>query len=252
MLIIPCQTLGLCIMSSGVVRSVSTWNPHIANTTHGLLLTAGALYTMIITFNSSLFGQYRSSLVFLSRGASVMLLTLYGLYQFFRRTHSFQFQREVRAGSSLRTIRKPGIIVAAAFLLCTIWSTYACAIPLLKAMKLKDLWMGDAQPNIPSREIFSFCLLPLLAELAEFLKTCSLSYQGEMDISFEVATTTSIHMLLLVAPICCFFAWCMGISLDLDLGSTQAIILFLNIWLFSIIMGHGRSTLYQGILVCGL
>jgi calcium/proton exchanger cax len=245
-------------MSSGMVRPVSTWNPHVANTSNGLLLTAGTLYAMIIAFNSSLisssprYGQHTSLSVFLSRGASVVLLTLYGLYQFFRRTHSFQFQREVQAGSSLRTIRKPGIIVAAALLLCTIWSTYACAIPLLKAMKLKDLWMGDAQPNIPSREIFSFCLLPLLAELAEFLKTCSLSYQGEMDISFEVATTTSIHMLLLVAPIYCLFAWCMGISLDLDQEGTQAIILFLNIWLFSIIMGQGRSTLYQGILVCGL
>jgi calcium/proton exchanger cax len=223
-------------------------------------MTAGAHYAMINAYGQFLVRitphDRHDLLVFLSRSASTILLIMYCIFQIFRRTHSEQFQRDVEdwhAPEVLRTMRKTGSSVATALLLCTIWITYVCAIPILKAVAIQeDPTSGDPASYIPSLELFSFCLLPLLAELAEIPRTCSLSYQGEMDLSFEVATTTSIHMMLVVAPLFCISAWCMGTPLDLDLGDVAAIVLCLNIWLFSIVTRQGISDYLTGCLVYGL
>ena len=73
---------------SGIRRTEDIWNDTVANTAHGLLLTAGALYAMIHVHGQSLneMNQHDQQKLqdFLSRSASVILLTLHGLYQFFR------------------------------------------------------------------------------------------------------------------------------------------------------------------------
>jgi Ca2+:H+ antiporter len=195
---------------------------------------------------------------FLSRSASVILLTLYGLYQVFRsRTHRHLFDMEdENEGNPLRerTIRKTGSGVATALLLCTIWATYVCALPILKTLTTEtEPSRGDAAPlDIPSQKFFSFFLLPLLAELAEISRTCSLACNSEMQLAYTVAATTSIHMMLLVAPLFCLSAWCMGISLDLDLGGFEVVILGLNIYLSAIVTGNGSSNYLDGSCIYGL
>jgi calcium/proton exchanger cax len=146
-------------------------------------------------------------------------------------------------------MRKIGSSVATALLLCTTLVTSVCATPVLKAVTMER---EDGLSYIPFPQFFGFCLLPALAELAEFTKTCSLSYRGEMDVSFEVATTTSIHMMLLVAPIFCISAWCMQVSFGLDLGDVPVLMLLLNIWIFSIITRHGSSRYLHGSQMYGL
>jgi Ca2+:H+ antiporter len=198
---------------------------------------------------------------FLSRSASVILLMLYCLYQVFRsRTHPhFYVSEEQEQGDEdlrlrLRTIRKTGNSVAAALLLCTIWVTYVCASPILKILttSAKEPSMGDAPFGLPSRRFFSFCLLPLLAELAEISRTCSLAWNADIQLAYTVATTTSIHMLLLVAPLFCLSAWCMGTSLDLDLGGVEVVVLGLNIWLSATVSENGKSNYLDGSCIYGV
>jgi Ca2+/H+ antiporter len=172
----------------------------MANTAHGLLLTAGALYAVINVHGQSLNGMIQHDQQklqdFLSRSASVILLTLHGLYQFFRsRSHSHIFDQEQQEGDPadlpVRTIRKTGNVVATALLLCTIWATYACALPILATVTTEQPSTGNAPFDIPSRKLSSFCLLPLLAELAEISRTCSLAWNHELELSYRVATTTT-------------------------------------------------------------
>lgn len=253
MLILVLQTLGLCITVSGVRRSSDTWNTSAAYTSNALLMTAFAPY-IIINAAAQLWTHHpRDEQIILSRGVCIVLLALYCLNKLFRKTHSNRFQRGTRADSSPRMMRKIESSVATALLLCTILVTNICAAPILKAITIDKDSLTRIEPfNVPSREFFGFCLLPVLAELGELSKTCSLSYRGEMDISFEVAATTSIQMMLLVAPLLCLCAWCMGKSLDLNLGNMEGIVLSLNIWVFSIVTWLGRSCYFHGVLVYGL
>lgn len=169
-------------------RTEHVWNVTAAGTAHGLILTAGALYAMINAHGQGLTRidpHDRQKLRdFLSQSVSVILLTLYCLFQLFRnRSHSYFFQEEEHREEEqqdldmrLRTIRKTGSGVATALLLCTIWVTYVCALPILQTLTTeKDPSTGDALFDIPSQKFFSFCLLSLLAELAEISRTCSLA-----------------------------------------------------------------------------
>lgn len=246
---------------SGIRRTEDVWNATMANTAHGLLLTAGALYAMIHVHGQSLneMNQHDQQKLqdFLSRSASVILLTLHGLYQFFRSwSHSHIFDSEEQywdpADLPVRTIRKTGNVVATALLLCTIWATYACALPILETVTTEKPSTGNAPFDIPSRKLFSFCLLPLLAELAEISRTCSLAWNHELELSYRVATTTSIHIMLLVAPLFCLSAWCAGVSLDLNLGGFEVVILWLNIWLSSTAAADGKSNYLHGSLLYGV
>jgi calcium/proton exchanger cax len=229
-------------------------------TAHGLILTAGALYAMIDAHGQGLTRinpHDRQKLRdFLSRSVSVILLTLYCLFQLFhRRSHAHLFEVDLDQDHylRLRTIRKAGSGVATALLLCTIWVTYVCALPILQTLTTEKAPLtGDAPLAIPSQKFFSFCLLPLLAELAEISRTCSLAWNDEMELSFRVATTTCIHMMLLVAPLFCLSAWCMGISLDLDLGGVEVVMLVLNIYLSWITTGTGKSNYLAGFCIYGM
>jgi Ca2+/H+ antiporter len=58
--------------------------------------------------------------------------------------------------------------------------------------------------------------------------------------------------MLLVAPLFCLSAWCMGISLDLDLGGFEVVILGLNIYLSAIVTGNGSSNYLDGSCIYGL
>jgi Ca2+:H+ antiporter len=249
---------------SGVRRTEDTWNTTAVNSIHGLLLTAGALYAMINVHGQGLteIDPHRQKVKdFLSRSASVVLLMLYCLYQVFRsRTHSHLYdaeqQEQVEEDLRLRvrTIRKTGNTVAAALLLCTIWLTYVCTSPILKILttSAKEPSTGAAPYSLPSQRFFSFCLLPLLAELAEISRTCSLAWNADIQLAYTVATTTSIHMLLLVAPLFCLSAWCMGTSLDLDLGGFEVVVLGLNIWLSATVSENGKSNFLDGSCIYGV
>lgn len=252
------QTLGLCFTTSGVRRRADVWNRAVARTMQSLLMTAVAPYMLVSSFYAYSKGiqppdparVYRL-LDFYSRGVSVILLVLFLLYRLFRKTHSSQFEQSDRIQHNLRTIQNVGSGTAALLLLLTISVTYVYALSLLKAVTAyEEPWATPT--SVPSQEMFSFCFLPLLAELAELSRICVLAYHGEMDVVFEVVTTTSMHTLLFIAPIFCLLAWCMGNVMDLHLGDFEVITLFLNIWVFSLITRYSESNYFHGVTIYGL
>jgi Ca2+/H+ antiporter len=58
--------------------------------------------------------------------------------------------------------------------------------------------------------------------------------------------------MLLVAPLFCLSAWCAGVSLDLNLGGFEVVILWLNIWLSSTAAADGKSNYLHGSLLYGV
>ena len=73
-----------------------------------------------------------------------------------------------------------------------------------------------------------------------------------MELCYRVATTTCIHIMLLVAPLFCLSAWCMGISLDFDLGAIEVVILWINIYLSWITTGDSKSNYLVGFCTYGV
>ena len=249
------QTLGLSFATSGVRRIADRWNRAVARTMQSLLMTAVAPYVLVSTFYASLKGIHPARanhlLDFYSRGVSVILLVLFLIYRLFRKTHSVQFEPNTRIQHTLRTIQNVGSGTAALLLVFTVSVTYVYALSLLKAVTAhREPWATPT--SVPSQEMFSFCFLPLLAELAEISRIFVLAWYGEMDVVFEVVTTTSMHTLLFIGPLFCILAWCMGNIMDLHLGGFEVITLFVNIWVFSLITRQSESNYLTGLTIYGL
>ena len=209
---------------------------------------------MLAAFHSSLedwFDGDEDLILDLSHRASTVLLILFSVYQVFRKTHSSRFERGIRTQSTPRTIRCIGSGVAGILLVCTGFVTYVCALPILDAVSQREL--PETYGLNPSSALFAFVYLPLLVELVEYKKICSLAYKGDMDVSFEVATATSMNMLLLIGPLFCFIGWYTAQPMTLSLGTgMESIILYLDIWIFSFITRDGMSNYLHGFTIFGL
>jgi Ca2+/H+ antiporter len=77
-------------------------------------------------------------------------------------------------------------------------------------------------------------MLPLLAELTGLGRICSIAHPC------DVATATSVQIVLFVAPLLCMSALVMGVDMDLNFGISQDAVLSANIWVFATIMRHGE------------
>jgi Ca2+/H+ antiporter len=75
-------------------------------------------------------------------------------------------------------------------------------------------------------------MLPLLAELTELGRICSIAHPS------DVATATSVQIVLFVAPLLCMSALVMGVDMDLNFGISQDVVLSANTWVFATITRH--------------
>lgn len=214
---------------------------------NSLLIGSIIPYVLIATFES-LYQTRKGNrpATVLSLGISLFLLALYVLYHFFRKTHSARFEHTARIETPPRVMRKISSVVAIALMALTIFATRVCSLPMLNTIATASDHSANDE-YVPTIEIFGFCLLPCLAELPELIKICSLAFQGEMDISFEVATATGLHTMLLVGPCFCLFTWCMGSVMDLNLGGFNSVVLLLNVWVSSLINRYGESNYLHGV-----
>lgn len=197
-----------------------------------------------------------------SRGASLVLLALFLLQHIFLTVHPHRQEefatdraQDLHApfaiGSHLTTSQarpagrsgKLNKYVAIAVMGGTVTLTYFCASPMLSA---------TAQSLPLSRSFTGFCLLPLLAEIAEISRICRLAWTDRMEEVLEAAAGTSIQTALFVAPILCLLGWCLDQPMSLSLTLLELVSFGASIWIFGYLIQDGKSNYMEGAMSIGL
>lgn len=240
------QTFGICALLLGIRRAEARFDETVASNISSLLATATVPYIIITCFSSA----EASTLVF-SRVASVVLLILFGLYHLQRSSSGITLDSESSNDEPngdpsytwRRIRRKSNPLAAFIIVMSAIVLTAPCALAMVEVI-------NDTSTTTPF--FVGFCLLPLLAELAEISKICWYAWRDNMDVALNVAALSGMHMTLFTAPVLCLLGWASVIPMDLSLDIFTVTMFSVDVWIFSYLVTNGKSNYLEGSMSLGL
>jgi Ca2+:H+ antiporter len=144
----------------------------------------------------------KETILYLSRGAAIVLLLLYMLFLFFQlKSHAYLFDEEVAQGNEDEDeaeeeeevrVLKP-VPAGVALLLVTILVA-VCADYLVGC--IDDV----VESTNLSRTFIGLILLPIVGNAAEHVTAAIVAYKGKMDLAIGVALGSSLQIALFVTP----------------------------------------------------
>ncbi|KAK0708225.1 calcium/proton exchanger [Lasiosphaeris hirsuta] len=255
--------LGMCFFLGGIYNmrdadgnaQEQSFATGTAQTTCSLMALASA--SMIIP--AALYGvldqaeddHKASSILFLSRGTSVILLSLYCLYLFFAlHTHKKLFEPEaaVESGDSGEEPELPllGPWSAALVLILVTLIISVCADHMVAS--IDDL---VATGKI-SKNFIGLILIPIVGNAAEHVTACVVAVKNKMDLAMGVAIGSSIQIALLVTPALVMLGWAIGQPMTLHFETFETIAFALSVMVVTYTVQDGKSNYLEGAMLLGL
>lgn len=150
-----------------------------------------------------------AGILFISRGTSVVLLLVYGLYLYFQlKSHAFLYEGEEGDQEEEETPQMTPIAAVVALGIITVITSFSA-----------DYLVGaiDETANeygIP-KAFISTILLPIIGNAAEHATSCLMAYKGKMEIAIGVSVGSSIQIAMGLLPSLIIVAWIIGQPLTL-------------------------------------
>lgn len=184
-------------------------------------------------------------LLVISRGTSVLLLSMYILYLYFQlQTHSYLYEEEANeeeeeeARMNLRT-------ATAALLVVTIVTAF-CAEILVDSIDEFAI-----QAGIP-KAFIGLILLPIVGNAAEHVTAVFMAMKGKMELAIGVAVGSSIQIAVGVIPIMVIIGWATGKELTLFFENFETICLVFSVLLTTLLIQDGKSNYMEGAMLVSL
>lgn len=248
--------LGMAMFVGGIKNGVQFFNRRQAGNNAILLLLAVIALIIPSIFSSSI-GSFESLEVeALSLGVAAIMITLYVVGVIYS-------LRVIGGPLSVRpSVSSPGIMVqepvkeeGPAQLHPTAWSLRKSLIIMgmatIGVVLLSELLVGSIEPVIASLGISEFFLgiiiVPLIGNIAEHLVAVKVAIQNKMDLSVEIAVSSSIQIALFVAPLLVFISLIFGNPLQLIFHEFELLALGLGILIAAFVSVDGESNWLEGI-----
>lgn len=216
--------LGMCFLLGGIYNmrdsdgngTEQSFSQGTAQTTGSLMALASA--SMILP--AALYGvldqadedNKQASILVLSRGTAIVLLSLYVLYLYFAlRTHKTLFEPETQSISA-STVGEDeeehepllGPWSAGLVLIVTTLIISVCADHMVESI---DALVATGKI---SKTFIGLILIPIVGNAAEHVTACVVAIKGKMDLAMGVAIGSSIQIALLVTPALVMLGWAIG------------------------------------------
>ncbi|SMQ56092.1 unnamed protein product [Zymoseptoria tritici ST99CH_3D7] len=247
---------GVCFVASGVRSAESSFDETMSHTLGNLLATAMVPFAILSVFpQTENHPPSTSSVLIISRGSSVVFLTIYSFYQLFRhKTHTAFFDPELFVDSqdeeSSQQRRRPssdirdlGGWVTSVTIIGAATLGYVCSTLALRSMH---------ESTSLTEEVVGFCLIPLLGEISEITKLSRFAYRDRVDFALEKAAGLAVQTMLFIGPLLCLFSWSLGQAMTFRLDLLELASLMASIYLFNGILRDGKSNYLEGALCLGL
>lgn len=187
-----------------------------------------------------------AGLLFISRGASLILLAIYALYLVFQlKTHAFLYEA-VEDGEEEEEVPMMTPIAAIVGLLAVTVVTSFNADYLVSAI--------DETANeysIPKAFIGTI-LLPIVGNAAEHVTSVWMATKDKMEIAIGVSVGSSIQIAVGVIPALVLVGWAIGQPLTLYFQSFETVVLVASVVLVNTLIQDGRSNYMEGAMLVSL
>jgi len=185
----------------------------------------------------------------LSLGVAVVMLVLYGL-------GLFDAARSVRAAGAQHSpisVTLPRADVPQ----WAIWKS----ILILALATAGVVWMSETLVHVAQEVIVSvgisefflgIILVPLIGNVAEHLVAVQMAAKNKMDLSTEIAVSSSIQIALFVAPLLVFISLLLGHPMQLIFNQFELLALLAAVMITVLVSNDGESSWLEGAALLGI
>jgi len=114
----------------------------------------------------------------------------------------------------------------------------------------KNASLGEMIRNLSGLGVSEFflgiILVPLIGNVAEHLVSVQMALKNKMDLSTEIAISSSLQIALFVAPLLVFISLLLGNPLHLVLNRFELIALLASVGIAVLVSADGESTWLEG------
>ena len=262
--------LGCCFIAGGITRVQQTFNQNVAQTMSSLMALATAGLLIPAAFHAGLGKQSKPGhefpdpgssddlIISLSRGVSIILLTLYILYLIFQlKTHKALFEEQAQEGDD-------GIITTA---IPTDGDTtkadephmpVTAAISVLVAATIlvsvcADYLVGSIDDIVESsglsKTFIGLIIIPIVGNAAEHVTAIVVAMKDKMDLAIGVAVGSSLQIALFVTPFMVLVGWIIDVPMSLYFSTFETAVLFVSVFISNLVILDGELNWLEGAML---
>lgn len=229
--------LGFSMLYGGVKNGVQIFDRRQASR-NAILLVLAVIAMLIPSLLSHYIGtQDDPKVEVLSIGVAIVMIVLYALGLIdASRSDDSPMSHTLPEDSLQRWTRGQALVVLAAATLAIVW--------------LSEALVGAAEAAISGLGISEFflgiILIPIIGNVAEHLVAVQLASKNKMDLSVEIAVSSSLQIALFVGPLLVFISLLLGHPLQLIFNQFELLALAMGVLVAALVSSDGESTWLEG------
>ncbi len=231
--------MGLSIVVGGVRHGIQNFD-HRQASRNAILLVLAVIALIIPSIFSSYIGNPHSTRVeALSVGTAAVMIILYGLALLYSLGGEGAPLSHKSTGGIIHapgwSVRKALIILALATIGVVIASELLVQVvePVMSGLGISEFFIG-------------IIFIPLIGNVAEHLVAVQVAARNQMDLSVEIAVSSSLQIGLFVAPILVFISLIFGNPLQLIFNELELIALIVGVLITAFVSEDGESNWLEG------
>ena len=231
--------MGLSMVVGGVRHGIQTFDRRQASR-NAILLVMAVIALLIPSIFSSYIGDPQSTRVeALSVGTAAIMIILYGLALLY----SLKFEgAPLSHKTTEKIIHKPTWSVRKALIIL--------ALATVGVVISSELLIQTVEPVMTGLGISEFFIgiifIPLIGNVAEHLVAVQVAARNQMDLSVEIAISSSLQIALFVAPVLVFISLIFGNPLQLIFNELELVALIAGVLITAFVSEDGESNWLEG------
>lgn len=231
--------MGLSMVVGGLRHGIQSFDPRQASR-NAILLVLAVIALLIPSIFSSYIDNPQSVRVeALSVGTAIIMIILYGLALLY----SLKFEGAPLAHKPARDLTHKSTWSIRISLIILALATIGVVIA-------SDLLVRAVEPVITGLGISEFFIgiifIPLIGNVAEHLVAVQVATRNQMDLSVEIAVSSSLQIALFVAPVLVFISLIFGNPLQLIFNELELIALIAGVLITAFVSEDGESNWLEG------
>jgi Ca2+:H+ antiporter len=229
--------LGFSMVYGGFKHGIQTFNRRQASR-NSILLVLSVIAMLIPSLLSHYIGTDGDPKVeTLSLGVAGIMIVLYALGLIdANNTKDSPISHEMPENARPHWTLGQSVAVLAAATLAIVW--------------LSEVLVGTAEAVIAGLGISEFflgiILIPIIGNVAEHLVAVQLAGKNKMDLSVEIAVSSSLQIALFVGPLLVFISLLLGHPLQLIFNQFELLALMMGVIISALVSSDGESTWLEG------